>query len=308
MTSSNRRLSPFGCALFALALVLPALAHSGIRVTALEGGNNESVVAIEGDMARIDNSTQDGFILIDMKQEKIYAVSDRDKEVVDLTSPAPEPSAHAEQAIEKIGMPEVVMQPLGAGPIVSGYATDHYRVMVNDTVCYDEYLATGPLSNTALMRFVRTMALASRAEKNDFLSIAMDEKNRCRAADNLVDDQYPTLGIPMRTVAMDQQVTHQINSIDEDASFDAGFFRWPSDYPVYTRRQLQDQSYSRMKSMGADDPTIVHRTQAIEDMITQHGKPEVKDLSGTGSAIPSTPPAVQPAPTNAESGVAGQGE
>jgi len=306
MKCSNRGPASLMSYLFALALFLPGAAESGIRISALEGNDDQSTVAIEGDMARIDNSAQDGFILIDMTKEKIYAVSDHDKQVVDLSSPAPEPSAHAEQAIEKVGAPEVVMQPLGAGPVVSGYSTDHYRVMVNDTVCYDEYLATTPLSNSALMRFVRTMALASRTEKNDFLSIAMDEKNRCKAADNLVDDQYPTLGIPMRTVGIDQQVTHQINSIDEDAIFKEGFFRWPEGYPVYTRRQLLELSYSRMK---ANDPTVVQRAQAIDTMIKQHGEGvDVKDISEDVSIETPATPTIQPANIDAEPGATGQGE
>lgn len=289
----------FGRGTIAISIALPVAAQAGIRITGHEGNDNQSIVAIEGDMARIDNSTQDGFILIDMTKEKIYAVSNREKQVVDLTSPAPEPSAHAEQAIEKVGMPQVVMQPMGAGPVVSGYPTAHYRVMVNDTVCYDEYLAMAPLDNAALMRFVRTMARASRTEKNDFLSIAMDESNLCKVADNLVDDQYPTLGIPMQTVGTDRQVTHQINAIDENVAFDGDFFRWPESYPVYTRRQLQDMSYARMKASGASDPAVAHREQAISDMIKQHGETVVKDLSDSAPEAP-TAATEEPAPSNGQ--------
>lgn len=296
----------FGQGAIAVLFMLPWASQAGIRITGHEGNDNQSVVAIEGDMARIDNSTQDGFILIDMSKEKIYAVSTREKQVVDLTSPAPEPSAHAEQAIEKVGVPQVVMQPMGAGPIVSGYPTAHYRVMVNDTVCYDEYLALDPLDDATLMRFVRTMARASRTEKNDFLSIAMDEKNLCKVADNLVDDQYPTLGIPMQTVGTDQKVTHQITSIDDNVVFDGDFFRWPVSYSVYTRRQLQDMSYARMKAMGANDPAVVHREQAISDMIKQHGGTEDKDLSdGTSETVPSVPE--DTAPSDDQTDTSGNG-
>ncbi len=266
--------------LFFSCLLTINQSQAGISITGKEASGATSKVLIDKEMARIELSNQQGYLLLDMAQPAILAVNDDDKQVVNLTSPAPEPSAHAAQAISNLEKPTVSMKRIGPGPVISGYETTRYQVYVNDTLCYEEFLAEEPLHNELIMRFIKTMAKASRQDNNDKLLMAIDKMNLCNAADNLVDDQYPTLGLPMRTVNLDHKVTHEIIKIDTKVDYAHDQFLPPADYIHLSRSQLRDMAYKKMQSMATEDATTVERQQIIDEMVHNHGTPvETKDLS-----------------------------
>ncbi len=241
--------------------------RAGVLITSQEAGQGRSEVAIDGDWARIDHDGWPIYMLIDMRSHRVYAVSPDERRIVDLSTPAPPPSAHAAEAIAQVGQPEATLERISTGPVIAGYETVRYRVSVDGHYCYDEYLATGPLEDPLIRRFVRALSLASRTEADDALEIAIDPSTICRIADNLVDDQYPTLGIPMRTVDGEEAVVHRITEIRRFDDFEPGFFSLPEDYRRLTRQEARRQAQARL---DPNAPEVVARERAIERLIEHH--------------------------------------
>ncbi len=265
-----------------LACLTPPAALAGILITSQEADQGRSEVAISGDWARIDHDGWPIYMLIDLNGKRVYAVSPQDHQIVDLTTPPPAPSEHAAEAIAKVGRPEATLERIEDGPVIAGYATTRYRVSVDGHYCYDEYLALGPLEDPLIRRFVRALSLASQTEPDTALEIAIDPSRICQAADNLVDDQYPTLGIPMRTVAEDQSIIHRITAIHHAKDFAPDFFELPGDYPRLSRQQARQQAQARL---DPNAPEVVAREQAIERLIEGHGQAGI-DAPTTQSAPP----------------------
>ncbi len=288
-----RRTAPRGLGRLLVPALLACLglqpARAGVLITSQEADQGRSEVAISGDWARIDHDGWPIYMLIDMGNRHVYAVSPQDHQIVDLTTPPPPPSQHAAEAIAKVGQPKATVEKVGDGPVIAGYRTTRYRVSVDGHYCYDEYLALAPLEDPQIRRFVRALSLASQTEPGTALEIAIDPSRICQAADNLVDDQYSTLGIPMRTVSPDQTVIHRITAIRHIGEFEPDFFELPADYPRLSRRQAQEQAQARL---DPNDPQVIAREHAIERIIEGHGQPDGLPPPADGHA--------RPAPTTEE--------
>lgn len=280
-TPHRRRLAPgaiWGLLVFFLTCLVPTCASAGIVILSEGQDDDTARVSIAGDWARIDHDDWPIYMLIDLQHGHVYAISPSERQIVDLMTPPPPPSQHAAEAIAKVGQPEARLERLGDGPTIAGFQTTRYRVSIDDTVCYDEYLALEPLQNPQIRRFVRALSRASQTEADTALEIAIDPSTLCEAADNLVDDQYPTLGIPMRTVARDQSIIHRITAIRETDDFATNFFALPAGYRHLTRQQAQQQAQARL---DPNAPDVMSRQQAIERIIEHHGHPAARPESST---------------------------
>lgn len=226
--------------------------QAGVIIESTSARSGPGKVMIDGDRARIDSGDAGTYMLLDLESQKVLAVNVGERFAMDLTSPLPRPSRHAEMSASSVRPPDVRLERSGAGPAVAGFATTRYRVMVDDTHCRDELLASGPLDDPGIRRFVSTMAAASSNEQRMILMLLTDEDRVCDAADDLVDDHYPELGIPMRTVGPDGEVLHQIDRIRLDAEVPGEALELPADIPVLTRAQIRERD-------SAPDPEALRR-------------------------------------------------
>ena len=194
-----------------------------------------SMVKIEGSRVRIDSGDDSGYMLIDMKQNKVYSVNNDDHMVIDASTPVeinmtdavPQGTAPATPTLTKIGN----------GPKIAGYATVHYKVLIGDQLCFDEYLATKPLENKDVKKFTEMMSRWSN-EQRKHGSAMFEDEDECDAAESVITDQYTKLGIPMRSVDSAGTVIHEITRIQSGTSFPSGVFQLPKEYPVITTQEL----------------------------------------------------------------------
>ncbi len=258
-----------------LGLIFPVITQAGMIIESQEAERGSSRVSIDSDWARIDNSDWDIYILINLSDNHVYAISPQEQQIVDLSTPAPTPSAHAQEAIAKVGQPEAILDKLGPGPKIAGFPTTRYQVSVNNNRCYQEYLATQPLQNPLIQRFVQALAQASTTEADAALEIAINPERICQLADNLVDDQYPTLGIPMLTTDAKNNEAHRITSIRPHADFSQHFFSLPKGYRILSRQEVQQQLRAHL---DPDAPEVNAREKAIEQLIQNHRQSQTEPL------------------------------
>ena len=241
-------------------------AAAGVVIDSVDDSGNPTKVSIDGERARIDGGNRDFYMLLDLKGGTVYAVSPNDRIVINLSNSPTRQAIHRALGMKEAEFPRATVEKVGAGPKIAGQETMQYRVSMQAAHCFDEYLAPAPLNIAPVRRFLEVMAAAS--DQNESLMAALlaaGEPNLCEAAGDDVDDQYQTLGIPMRTVLADGSVTHEITKVDLDATVPAASLELPPDYPVVTRQDLRNREAGDNGEGGdttMDD--VNRRQQAIE--------------------------------------------
>ena len=248
-------------AVLAAAIMTAAAAQADIVIDGVDAHGGASRVTIGAGKARIDAATADTHTLIDLDTRRVLAVEAHAGFAMDLGSPRQERSEHARMAAAGLTPPEVQLEDAGPGPDIAGYPTRHYHVLVNGVHCHDEYLAAAPLAQADLRRFIEVLAAASDDRDNRVLTQLAEPERLCEVSDDLIDDHYPRLGIPLRSVARDGALLHEITRIRLDAPAQPALFELPADYPVLTRAQVSE----RQGDGGLDAAAVAEKQRRIQE-------------------------------------------
>lgn len=219
-----------------------APARSDVLIESVGAEERPARVLIGEGVARIDRSGSDIHVLIDLDRGQIFAVDDAQRYVMDMQSPMPVRPEHGELNTEAVPPPAIRLERRKDGPVIAGFATVHYRVTVEGRHCFDEYLAPAALEEPAIRRFVEATSAGSRDDERRVLIQLTEPERLCEAVEDLIDDHYPRLGIPMRTLDAEARVIHRITRIVLDAPHDPALLRVPADYEVLTRTQLMERA------------------------------------------------------------------
>lgn len=252
------------------SLFFASTALGATRIESVDASGATGSVLIGKGFARIDHAIPGGYMLLDLAKERAYAVNTQEGFVMDLGTPFVERSAHGRTDLSQ-ETPEIRLVELGAGPAINHYATTHYQVFVQDNYCFDEYLATAPLDETGVRRFLQVMASLSTSHDEVELTLLFEGIDPCDIATDSIDDQYASRGIPMRTLR-DGKVVHEIRRIESGVTVPPGTFALPPDYPVLSRQEVQERQ-SRKGFSDAEMEEILRRNEAIKeqmDNLTPH--------------------------------------
>ena len=248
-----------------------SVATAGIVIDSIDDSGNPTKVSIDGERARIDGSSRDFYLLLDLKGGTVYAVSPNDQIVINLSASPTRQAKHSALGMKEAEFPRATVKKVGEGPKIAGQETVRYRVSMQAAHCFDEFLAPAPLSQAPVRRFLEIMAAASNQTDSLMAALlAAGEPNLCEAAGDDVDDRYQELGIPMRTVLADGTVTHEITKVDFDATVPAPSLELPPDYPVVTRAEMRKREAEDSGDAGATTmDEVTRRQQAIESDIQE---------------------------------------
>lgn len=253
---------------FILALCGLGKAAAGVLIESIDGDGKRSTVLIDGAKARIDHAIPNGYMILDLDTEQVYAVDSARHLVMDLSTPFVQRSAHAAVAMRP-RQPAVAMEDLGPGPEIHGYATIHYRIAVQGRHCFDEFLARRAAADPRIQRFLVTMSQLSDSADEVRHNLLFSDADPCDAAADTIDDRYPALGLPLRTVRANGRISHEITRIEVDAAMTAGTFSWPGDYPLLSRQQVHER-------LGRQNDEAA-LTEALERQ--QRIQAQIKDLT-----------------------------
>ncbi len=250
--------------LILLTLFLAALAHGATRIESTAASGATGTVLIGKDFARIDHAIPGGYMLLDLANERAYAVNTEAGFVMDLNTPFVERSAHGRTDLSQ-ETPPVRLVRQGKGPVINQHATDHYQVFVQDKYCFDEYLATAPLDKPGVRRFLQVVASLSTSHDEVEQTMLFEGVDPCEIAPDSIDDEYASRGIPMRTLR-NGKVLHEIRRIEDGVATPAGAFTLPPGYPVLSRQEVQER-LSRKGFSEAEMEEVLRRNQAIQEQM-----------------------------------------
>jgi len=199
--------------------------------------------------ARIDSGSADGYLLMDLASGKTYTVNRLEGVVIDLES-AVATSEHVTSAIKDRMMPTLELLKQGDGPVINGYPTIHYRVMINDSIhCSDEYLSPKAIENPDIKRFVAAMAKGSEGGDNLIMASLFGEQQMCEAAADIIDDEFSVKGLPMRSVDQQGMVTHEITRISIAVPLTNEEMTIPAGYELLSRAEMRERLKERAKEL-----------------------------------------------------------
>jgi hypothetical protein len=257
--------------LMAASVVIVSPVNAGVVVESVNKHQMYSKVSIEKTRARIDSGSADEYLLMDLASGKTYTVNDLEGVVIDHES-AVATSEHITSAIKDRMMPKVELVKQGDGPQVNGFATVHYRVMINDTIhCSDEYLAPTATENKIVKNFVAAMARGSDGVDAIIMASLFGEEQMCEAAADIVDDEYAAKGLPMRSVDSEGLVTHEITHINQHAMLRNEEMTIPAGYELLSRAEMRKRLADRVKP-------IQDQIDAMPDIDMQQVMEQQRDM------------------------------
>ncbi|MDX9741695.1 MAG: hypothetical protein RBT81_11030 [Gammaproteobacteria bacterium] len=254
-----------------LALVLPgavATAHADAIIESVDSGLNEIRISIGKDGARIERADSSVHVLLDFDARSIHAVDTEQRYAMDMQSPASRQQEHGDFDFASVAPPALRLERMGAGPAIAGYETVHYRVLVDGRRCFDEYLAPAALDNEDIRRFIQAMAAGTHDVEQRVLIQLTEPDRLCDAVTDMIDDHYPRLGIPLRTLDARGREVHRVTRIETNAAHDAAMFRIPTGYEILTRVEVMAR-----EAPEHDPEDLEERQRRLEQLMREHGDP-----------------------------------
>lgn len=212
----------------------PVFADTLVTNKGPQGKEQKVYISAEG--ARMEAHQAGQYVLMQFEGGKMYAINPQQKQVLDLNTAPPAPSA----AQLPPGMPKPAPAPevkaelikVGLGPEIAGFKTEHYQVKANGEVCENEYLSAEALEVPHIKAFMKQMQSLSEKRKQQRGNLPFMRVPPCVEAAEKVSAQYLQLGLPLRTENAKGEVRNEVSSINTDATAPAGSFELPKDYAV----------------------------------------------------------------------------
>jgi hypothetical protein len=217
-------------ATLALASALPVAAGTLVETRSDEG--EMSVHRIQGGKVRSDAGGPGYYVLLDAERKKAYMVNDHERSVMDMS----DVMWGDGQAASAGQQPKARLVKQGKGPKIAGYSTVHYKRMVGNTHCGDEYLASKTMRDADLRRFGEMMSKMAKAGESMGGGMMGMPQDPCDADDGALFDTYLEHGMPLRSVDSDGTVSNEITRIETNVSISASEFQLPEGYAVMSMR------------------------------------------------------------------------
>ena len=223
-------------AMLALGSALPVVAGTLVETRGPEG--EMSVHRIQGGKIRSDAGGPGNYLLLDESQKKAYFVNDEERSVMDMSDvmwAEDQPGSAGQQ-------PQARLVKQGKGPSIAGYSTVHYKRMVGNTYCGDEFLASKTMRDAELRRFGEVMSKMGESMGGGMMGM----QDPCDADDRSLYDTYLKQGMPMRSVDSDGTVTHEVTRIETNVSISASEYQLPEGYAVTSMAEMMRGAMSGM--------------------------------------------------------------
>ncbi len=266
--------------LFVLTVVVLCYSASGIAATLIEtmgaGGSTEKTW-IEGSKMRIESSNDPNYMLFHAETGKMYAINTEEKEALDLSTAFR--GGSSKPAAKKF---DAKFIKVGQGPLVAGYATEHYQFIVNGRKCSDEFLSKKVMDDFRSLKIFESLEKEVHTENMDFGMGMMDP---CDSAEVSFEKTYQKLGFPLKTMDSNGSTDSEVMRISSNASVPAGGLDIPPGYRVVDMEQKMQESMqgnfpgqpgrgmpSQEGMMGGQEMDPEKLQQMLQEMMQQMGQ------------------------------------
>jgi len=264
MKSINRIL----CAFFMMCISQVSLAVTMVELR--QGDGSVDKMYFEGMKVRVDSGSEPGYMIIDVKNNKVIAVSHEERKIIDMGS--------VDQAEEDAqGQPlNIQFVNKGKGPKIVGYSTKHYQVVVNGQKCSDEYVSKKLPKDLGIEKVLGKM-LAGEPDMEMMDGVDMDP---CILAEPQISKMFSNYGYPLRSIRANGELDVEVVRVNRKASLPSGGFSLPKGYQRVDMVKMMQNFQKNMPEMtpegmkNVSPEQLQQMKQTLEQMMKKMGQPE----------------------------------
>lgn len=219
-----------GVGIVCLSASLPAWAALMYEGRSTYDGEEQVYTShVEGQKSRMGAANSSQYMLMNWKEKTLYAVDTTSRQATDMSM-----GLKQTEAAQRCPQPQVdaVLEHVGAGPQIAGYATEHYIVKADGKAC-EEIFA----SRKAFGELGEWLDNLRDMEQSDDEDVG---RSKCDIASDKVAD-IGKIGWPLKTVTLrgpGKGHVDEVLRIQKNVSVPAGFFDVPAGYKIVTLEQL----------------------------------------------------------------------
>ena len=251
-------------------------AHSGTLVETTDQDGETVITRFDDGKVRSETAQPGSFVLIDLKKEKAYVVDDSRHIVMDISSQMWDQGQ--EMAEPAVDYPKARLVEQGKGPTIAGYSTVHYKVMVGDKFCGDEYLSSKAIKEASMQEFSEVMSRMSKQQQQMFGDMGDMMQDPCDAADLTLYESYLEHGMPMRSVDKDGTVNNEVKRIETNVKIPADYFKLPKDYQVTSMEQMMQQHNMSQQNQMENMPDMSGMSKEDMQMMREQLKQQIEEM------------------------------
>ncbi len=196
---------------------------------------------------KMETEGTSGFVIVDLKGQKQFMVDHLEQMVIDVshglsaTSPSIPTTRNTPNTTQSQTNIEIIK--LGNGPKIAGFKSEKYEIKANGTLCSREFLSTEPFKYPEITQLLDVMTLLDNPDIGN-----LELYTPCEQAELTLEQQYKTLGIPLRSLnphgeVLSEVVHFQVSQAPE------GTYDFPDNYKQTSLRELLDE---QMQNMSQD--------------------------------------------------------
>lgn len=253
------------------------VSHATMAVTLIElkqGDGTVDRMYFQGMKVRVDSSRESGYVIIDVQNNRVVAVSHDEKKIIDMGGVEDEDAGTQQQSLD------VQFVNKGKGPNIAGYSTQHVEVRVNGKKCADEYLNKKLPQQLGIEKVLNKMPAGdSGMEMMEDMGMEVDP---CMMAEPEVSRMYSRYGYPLRSVRANGELDTEVVRIDKKASMPSGGFGLPKGYQRVDAAKMMQDFEKKMQNMpeltpeGMQNMTpeqLQQMQQMMEQVMKKIGQP-----------------------------------
>lgn len=241
--------------LFILTLNLCAYVQADTQIETIEQGGERSTITSNGKSARINNSKEPAYMLIDLKQQQFKMIDPQNRQIMlmDIKSRNKAPSANSSNIT-------ITLKKVGKGPKIAGYSTEKFNLLANGQLCNTIFGSQSVLKQkgiTELFDALTSMQQQTDAMMDGFSSM-MDE---CTLANLKADELTKTTGAPLKVIDANGQVETEVTAITTNAKIPDNYYQIPANYQQISMQQQMNQAQQQMQQNMPDMDQIMQQMQ-----------------------------------------------
>lgn len=205
-------------------------------------------VLIANQQARMEGDKSAQYMLINIEKQTMYAVDDTAKRIVIIdmqhpvtpTTPSLPPNVPAAPEIKA----ELVK--VGEGEKIAGYATVHYQMKANGTVCSDNYFSSEVAEIADVKAFSNVMYESTQLRKKN-MTHPMMFANVCMQAQMQLESQFKEKGTLLKAVDTKMnKVMQQVLAVKTQVNATPETFTLPKDYEQVSEADMMQRIQSEL--------------------------------------------------------------
>lgn len=223
---------------------------------------------------RVDSDRESGYVIIDVKNNTVVAVSHDEKKIIDMGTIENKDVDAPRQPLD------VQFVNKGKGPDIAGYSTRHFEVRVNGKKCSDEYLNKKLPQQLGIEKVLDKMPSGdSGMEMMEDMGMEVDS---CMLAESEVSRMFSRYGYPLRSVRANGELDSEVVRINKNAKMPANGFGFPKGYQRVDAGKMMQDFQHKMQNMPELTPEgmknvtpeqLQQMQQMMEQMMKKMGQP-----------------------------------